>query len=505
MSDTKSSRKAALEMTGDDFRVLGHDLVDRIAEFLDSLPHGPVTRDTTPIKLQQLLGGDKFPEQGSDAAQLLSETSSLLFENSLFNGHPRFWGYITSSAAPIGALGDMLAAAVNPNVGAWELSPIATEIESQTVRWIAELIGYSSDCAGILSSGGNVANFIGFLAGRADKAGWNIRAEGMHGGNSLQLRVYVSEETHTWIQKAADLFGLGTDSVRWIPLDSNRRMDMSLLRRQIDKDKETGDQPFMVVGTGGSVSTGVVDDLPAIAALCRDYDLWFHVDGAYGGFAASQFYGDGGVDVPPELKGLSEADSIAIDPHKWLYAPLEAGCTLVRDPDKLRAAFEYHPEYYLFGELAINYLDYGLQNSRGFRALKVWLEMCQVGRRGYIEMIGDDIRLSRELYELVSKEQELEAFTQNLSITTFRFIPGDLKSDHGKVDEYLNMLNTELVTRLQREGEVFVSNAVIDGIFLLRACIVNFRTTRKDLEALVEVVLRVGHEVDKVIRSKELL
>lgn len=501
MANSNTSRKSPLEMSGKEFRSLGHDLVGRMADFLDSLPQRPVTHDTSPARLQHVLGNDSIPEQGGDSAQLLSEASDLLIGNSLFNGHPRFWGYITSSAAPIGALGDLLAASVNPNVGAWDLAPMATEIESQTVRWIAELIGYPSDCGGVLSSGGNVANFIGFLAGRRDKAGWDIRAEGMHGGNSRRLRVYVSAETHTWVQKAADLFGLGTDSIRWIPVDGKRRMDMSILRKQIDEDKKAGDHPFMVVGTGGSVSTGAVDDLPAIAELCREYDLWFHVDGAYGGFAASQFYDENGADVPPELKGLSEADSVAIDPHKWLYVPLEAGCTLVRDPQKLRAAFEYHPQYYLFGELAVNYLDYGLQNSRGFRALKVWLALRQVGRRGYAQMIGDDIRLSKEMYKLVSEQPELEAGTQNLSISTFRFVPKDLKADTEKMNEYLNKLNMELVARLQREGEVFVSNAVLDGKFLLRACIVNFRTTLEDIQAMVEIVLRVGREVDAAIRS----
>ena len=504
MGDTKSSRRSPLELDGNEFRSLGHDLVNQIADFLDSMPQNPLTRETTPKKLQELLGEEKLPEQGRDPAQLLSETSDLLFENSLFNGHPRFWGYITSSAAPIGALGDLLAASVNPNVGAWDLSPIATEIETQTIRWIAELIGYPSDCGGVLSSGGNVANFIGFLAGRADKAGWNVRTEGMHGGNSRQLRVYVSAETHTWVQKAADMFGLGTDATRWIPVDSNRQMDMSLLRKQIDEDRMAGDHPFMVVGTGGSVSVGVVDDLAAIAALCREFDMWFHVDGAYGGFAASQFYGEGGADIPPELKALSEADSIAVDPHKWLYAPLEAGCTLVRDVKKLRAAFEYHPAYYLFGEEAINYLDYGLQNSRGFRALKVWLALKQVGRQGYVKMIGDDIRLSKEMYKLVSETDGLEAFTQNLSITTFRFVPKGLAAGSEKVDEYLNKLNEAIVGRLQRDGEIFVSNAVVNDIFLLRACIVNFRTTVEDIKAMLEVVLRVGHEVDVSIRPEGL-
>lgn len=504
MEDKKLARRVPIEIGAEGFRTIGHNLVDQIADFLDSLPQRPVTRYTTPAKLQQLLGDRPIPEQGSDPAKIIAEVSEMLFEHSLFNGHPRFWGYITSSAAPVGALGDLLAAVVNPNVGAWDLSPIATEIESQTVRWIAELIGYPPDCGGVLTSGGNVANFVGFLAGRLDKAGWNIRAEGLHGGNSRQLRVYVSAETHTWIQKAADLFGLGTGTIRWIPVDSTRRMDMKLLRQQIQADRQAGDRPVMVVGTAGSVSTGVVDDLPEIAALCREQDLWFHVDGAYGGFAASQFYGGHAEDVPLEIKGLREADSVAIDPHKWLYAPLEAGCSLVRDSEKLRAAFEYHPAYYLFGELAINYLDYGLQNSRGFRALKVWLALRQVGRQGYVQMIGDDIRLAKELYRLVSSHPELEPFTQSLSITTFRFVPQDLRSRSRQVTQYLNELNTELVTRLQRGGEVFVSNAVLDGTFLLRACIVNFRTTLADLEALVHVVLRVGHEIDATMRTQNL-
>jgi glutamate/tyrosine decarboxylase-like PLP-dependent enzyme len=275
-------------------------------------------------------------------------------------------------------------------------------------------------------------------------------------------------------------------------------MDTAQLRDQIRADKEAGDRPFIVIGTGGSVSTGAVDDLPEIARICREEDLWFHVDGAYGGFAAML------PDASPELRGLSEADSIAVDPHKWLYAPLEAGCALVRDPEKLREAFAYHPPYYHFGVEAINYLDFGPQNSRGFRALKVWLALQHVGRKGYEQMLSDDIQLAKELYDLVAKEPELEAFTNSLSITTFRYVPSDLESGSEKSEGYLNQLNTELLTRLQNSGEAYISNAVIEGKFALRPCIVNFRTSFEDIAALPEIVLRIGREVDAELRPEEL-
>jgi glutamate/tyrosine decarboxylase-like PLP-dependent enzyme len=492
-------RAAPLDMAPDDFRALGHRLIDRLADFLDSLPQRPVTTGEAPLPVREALGAARpLPERGADPARLLETTADLLFNHSLFNGHPRFWGYITSSAAPIGALGDLLAAAVNPNVGAWFLSPMASEIEAQTVRWIAELLGYPTDCGGLLVSGGNMANFVCFLAARQAKAGWDVRTAGMTGGRARRLRVYGSKETHTWIQKAADMFGLGTDGIRWIPTDDKLRMDTAALRRQIQDDLAAGDRPFLVVGAAGSVSTGAVDALPEIAAICREYDLWFHVDGAYGGFAAAL------PDASPDLKALSLADSAAVDPHKWLYAPIEAGCALVRDPAKLREAFAYHPPYYHFGVEAVNYLDYGPQNTRGFRALKVWLALQQVGREGYVRMISDDIRLARELYRLVADRPELQAFTQDLSITTFRYVPRDLKPGSERVEDYLNQLNREVLTRLQNSGEAYVSNAVIGGRFVLRACIVNFRTSLADIQALPEIVARIGGEADAALRPTAL-
>ena len=495
--DRESLRRAPLAMDAATFRTLGHRLVDQIAGFLESVPSLPVTRDEAPSAVRDALDASSpMPEMGTAPGPLLERAAQLLFDHSLFNGHPRFFGYITAPPAPIGILGDFLAAAVNANVGAWALSPAATEIECQTVRWIAGLIGYPVDCGGLLVSGGNMANVVCFLAARAAKAGWDVREHGLFADPARRLRVYASTETHTWIQKAADLSGLGTASIRWIPTDETLRMDVAALGRQIEADAAAGDVPCLVVGTAGSVSTGAVDSLPEIGALCREHGVWFHVDGAYGGFAAAV------PEAPADLRGLSLADSVAVDPHKWLYAPLEAGCALVRDAEALRAAFAYHPLYYHFDERATNYLDYGPQNSRGFRALKVWLALKQVGASGYRTMIADDIRLSQAMADAVSRHAELQLVTQALSITTFRYVPRDLRDSLGEpaVERHLDALNRELLDRLQRGGEAFVSNAVVGGRYLLRACIVNFHTDRADVEAVPEVVARIGRLVDAELR-----
>lgn len=499
------NRRAPLEMTAEQFRSLGYEVVDRIAAHLAGLSQAPVTPAEPPGAVRELLGSGELSEHPSDPRQLLHETSELLFRHSLFNGHPRFWGYITSSAAPIGVLGDLLAAAVNPNVGAWTLSPIASAIEEQTVRWIAELIGYPGDCGGLLVSGGNMANFVGVLAARKAKAPWDVRAAGTAAPDGRRLRVYASSETHTWVHKAADLIGLGTDAIHWLPVDDHQRMDPAALRAAIEEDLGRDELPFLVVGTADTVSTGAVDPLAELGRIAHDYDLWFHVDGAYGGLAALLLDGDGAALVPPQLAGLREADSIAIDPHKWLYAPLEAGCVLVRSKAALRDAFSYHPAYYHFegaeDDPGINYYEYGPQNSRGFRALKVWLALKQVGRGGYRQMLADDIRLAKALYRRVQGEAELQAFTQSLSISTFRYVPADVPRDRDGVEEYLNRLNTAILDRLQQTGAAFVSNAVVGETTVLRACVVNFRTTLDDIEALPELVIRIGREVDAALRA----
>lgn len=492
----EKKESSPLEISKDDFRRMGYRMIDSISEFIDGIAGRPVTTGETPDEIMKITGTSRLPENGSSPDEILSRASELLFNHSLLNGHPKFFGYITASAAPIGALADLLASAVNPNVGANILSPAATGIEKQTISWLAELVGVPSDYGGIMVSGGNVANFTGFLAATAAKATEKYKIDGVPGAHKRMV-FYCSKATHTWVEKAAVLFGLGTGSIRWIDTDDNNKMDTGMLSATIRNDIKNGLFPFLVIGNAGDVSTGAIDNLEAIAAVCRKYDLWFHVDGAYGLPAAVI------PELSPQFNGITYADSIALDPHKWLYCPLEAGCTLVKDPDNLRRAFSTHPVYYNFGNedpSIRNYYEFGLQNSRGFRALKVWCNLQQVGRNGYEKLISHDILMSELLFRYAEKNPDLEAFTNNLSITTFRYKP----ADHNYSEERLNELNEKLLNVLQKGGELFLSNAVLKGKYCLRACIVNFRTSEKDIEETIEIIVREGRKIHAEWRKETL-
>lgn len=283
-------------------------------------------------------------------------------------------------------------------------------------------------------------------------------------------------------------------------MDADLRVSVGALERMIAEDVAAGLKPFMVVATAGSVSTGAVDPLREVSEVCSRFGLWLHVDGAYGAPAAAL------ANPPAGLESLEYADSIAMDPHKWLYSSLEAGCILTRHPDALRNAFSFAPSYYQFddhdGEEVMNYFESGPQNSRGFRALKIWLAFQQVGADGFRQMIADDIGLARALYELVGRSESLEQGTCSLSITTFRYIPPDLSSKRGdkEIAEYLNELNARILTAIRLGGRAFLSNAVIDNKFMLRACIVNFRTTLEDVATLPPLVESVGKRVDAELR-----
>lgn len=489
----ETERFAPLDLSPDQFRTMGHQLVDRLAQLLSTFSDRPITPGDAPSHIRSLLGQGGLPENGEDPALLLERVTDLMLAHSLFNGHPRFLGYITASPHPIGILGDLLASAVNSNCGGWGLAPVASEMEAQSVRWIAEFIGYPVDCGGLLVSGGAMANYVGFLAARHARAPWNARQDGASNPQGGRLRVYCSADTHTWVQKASDMYGLGTGAVCWVETDGSGRMSVPALRSAIDGDEKAGDVPMMVVGTAGSVGTGAVDPLADLADLCQERDIWFHVDGAYGALAARV------PGSPPQLAALSRADSVAVDPHKWLYAPLEAGCALIRNAETLRETFSYRPDYFRFeetaGEEPISYLEYGPQNSRGNRATKVWLGLSQVGRAGYVRMISDDMALARYLFGLAQQQPELQAFTCHLSITTYRYVPVGVDREDPGNQSYLNALNQAILVRMQEEGEAYVSNAVMDGSYVLRSCVVNFRTTEADMDQVAALTVRLGREV----------
>lgn len=496
----RRTRASALDMSSADFREIGHDLVEQIAGYYESLSARKLTLAKSRPEITELIGAGGLPEQGADASELMQDIAPLLFDNSLHNGHPRFLGYISASAAPLGALADFLAAAVNANVAKWDLSPVASEIETQTIRWIAELIRYPENCGGILVSGGNAANFHGFVAARQAMTDWDIRRDGLY-GDPRQLTAYVSKETHTWIDKAAEICGLGANAVRWIDTDSEQRIDLSALRRQIDKDRHDGFLPFIVVGTSGTIGTGAIDPIRDMAAFCREQGIWFHVDGAYGAPAACL------DDAPEDLRALALADSVAVDPHKWLHNPIEVACILTRNPHALRDAFDFRPSYYHFADESssgIDYYQHGLQNSRGFRALKVWLGLRQAGREGYRASIGEDIALARLLFESLDVHPDFETRSHKLSITTFRYVPRDLQDRADAIDDYLNELNEALLVDVQASGRAFISNAMVGDQYLLRACVVNFRTTAFDIEEVVRIVADSGRSLDRRMRAKYL-
>ena len=422
------NRKAPIEMAPNDF----FDAWDTSSSIESpiSFPLCPAARNARGI----YRGGSSSPGLGQQAprsrnqsAGLAEEAASLVFDHSLFNSHPRFWGYVTSPAAPIGILGDLLASsAVNPNIGSWMLAPMATEIEAQSVRWIAELIGYPSNCEGLLVSGGNMANLLGFSPpGPIERIGTSVRWD-----SDTRMR-RVSASTHP---------GKPTPGFRRRLICSarNRRDLLDTGRSSATDGHRSPPAAFRRIGRAGRHLRWLWV-LPAqwapersilsqIAAICREHGAWFHVDGAYGALAAAA--------VPAQFEGLQEADSVAVDPHKWLYSPMEAGCTLVRHAQALWNTFSYHPSYYTFDKDVLNYFDLGPQNSRGFRALKVWLALRQAGRSGYVQMIGDDIRLAQALYRKLAGHADLERLTQGLSITTFRYFPAELKarSDSNRVE-----------------------------------------------------------------------
>ena len=492
--DKENHHISPVQINKDDFREIGYRLIDTLSDFYDSINERPVTTGETQKQIQTVLGNVSMPENGTSVSELFIKTADLLLNHSLLNGHPKFFGYITSSPTQIGALADLLAAAVNPNVGANILSPMATAIEKQTVKWLAEFIGVSPTYGGLLVSGGNMANFTGFLTARTAKAPKSMKEDGLAKA-SVEMVFYCSKTTHTWVEKAAVLFGHGTKAIRWIPTLADNKMNTDILLQTIKEDVKNGKTPFLVIGNAGDVSMGVVDNLSEIAVICKAHNLWFHIDGAYGIPAA----------VIPQYKnlfdGIQEADSIALDPHKWLYAPLEAGCTLVKNPQHLIDTYSAHPIYYNFDnsadEPALNYYEYGFQNSRGFRALKVWMALQQAGKNGYIKMINKDIELSQILFEEAQKHEELEAITQNLSIATLRYVPLNYAQDERMNETYLNTLNEKLLNELQQGGEVFLSNAVIAEKYCLRACIVNFRTSAKDIHEVIEIIVREGRKVYK--------
>jgi glutamate/tyrosine decarboxylase-like PLP-dependent enzyme len=478
---------------------------DRVAdlyeEVLRRLRDLPVSRDWGVEEVRRgvvrPVPDDPMPED-----ELIDYLRRMTFEYSGFLGHPRFYAYISGAGTVPGAAADLLASGLNMNAGGWRLAPSATEIELGLCRWFAQdVFGLPETSGGALTSGGAMANFIALTVARDAKAGFDVRRAGVAAGPPLGI--YLSTETHVVSVRAADLLGIGWDNVQKVAVDHDARIRVGELRARIAEDRAAGVRPAVVVGNAGTVSTGAVDPLEELADLCRDEDLWFHVDAAYGGPAMLA------DDLRPLFAGIERADSIAFDPHKWLYTPQSGGCIVVRDVELMRRAFDVdHVAYVVKDEERTDWgIDLGRHSpnfSRGFWALKVWVSLLAHGRKAYARRISHDAELARYLGARAEEEPEFELMAPvGLSITCFRYVPEGLPDRPGR-GEYLDELNNRLMTAIQLDGRVYCSNAVLDGRFCLRSCIVNFRTEAEDMDALLDVASELGSKLDAELRPETL-
>ena len=429
----------------------------------------------------------ELPVEGRPLEQLLDECRTVM-DLSRHNGHPRFFGYVASPSTPAGAYADLIASALNANITCWRSAPAGTELEQLVVRWLGSLIHYDDNSRGLLTSGGSMANMIALLIANRRKSGAEVARKGLWNAGP-PMTIYASEEVHLSIPKAADILGFGRDQVRLVACDERQRMRVDQLVSHLKADRGQGLRPFCVVASAGTVNTGAVDPLNQIAEVAGEFDLWFHVDGAYGA--------PGVLDQRKSalFAGLERADSVSLDPHKWLYVPVDAGCLLFRDPAAAMAAFstdeaDYIKVHGLSQDAAFAFWDYGVELSRRFRALKVWLTLGYYGTRRLAESISNDVSMAAYMGELVSRADDFELLAPvELSICCFRYLPRNAN------DNELNRVNEAIMAAVQKSGRAYLSNATVNGKFALRACITNFRTNQTDIEETLDVVRAVARQL----------
>ena len=489
-----------LDWTAERAKVFADRTVELWNGWLERLADLPVTPGAKPAEVREAVARE-VPDEPLSDDELFAYLNDVVFDWSAYPGHPRFLAYVSGAGTVPGAAAELLAAGVNMNVGGFQLSPSATEIELHLVKWFARAFDLPAATAGgLLVSGGAMANFVALKAARDAKAGARVRAEGVAGMGPFAL--YASSEVHVVTHRAADMLGLGTNAVRTIAVDEGFRLSVGELRTAIERDRAAGVTPMAVVASAGTVATGAIDPLSEIADVCEAEGLWLHVDGAYGGPGV---FSD---DLRPLFAGIERADSIAFDPHKWMYISQSAGCVLVRDMQRLADSFAADASYVYRDDERYGYPIqlgmFGPQFSRGFQALKIWVSLLAHGRRAYAARIGHDAALARYLGAQVQSRPDFELSTPvGLSICCFRYVPPDLPSPGAPGrEEYLDELNRRIMTESQLDGRVFFSNAVLGEAkrFVLRVCIVNFRTEADDLDAVLGVAAQIGSKLDDELR-----
>ncbi|MFI6130799.1 pyridoxal phosphate-dependent decarboxylase family protein [Micromonospora sp. NPDC051141] len=479
-------------MDPDEFRRLAHVSVDLVADYLAGLPDTPVFRPMSPRQRRHLTD-QVLSEHGVAPASLIEDFAENILPYAMGNGHQRFFGWVNSPPAPIGIIAELLAAAQGPSCDVGDIASLY--LESAAVRWLAELVGYPSEAMGILVSGGSMATLTGLAAARqwlAETDGWDVRADGVGGAPDGRPVVYASDEAHSSVRKAVELLGLGSRSIRQVPTDERHRLDPVRLAQMVAADRTAGMRPFCVVATAGTTSTGAVDPFESVADVCARHGLWLHVDGAYGAL--------GGLhpDLRDAYAGLSRADSLTVDPHKWLSVPVECGCVLVRDKELLRRTFSLVPPY-LFVEVGKgiggppSYAEYGFQQTRGFRALKLWMTLAHAGRGGVTDLVVRHVGLARQMAELVDAAPDLElAVPVQLAVVCFRYVGVGSRDDAD-----LDALNRAVEVLVQSDGRAFLTSTVVNGRFVLRASVLHHGTTLDDIRVLLDAVREFGARVQE--------
>jgi glutamate/tyrosine decarboxylase-like PLP-dependent enzyme len=471
----------------DELRALGHRMVDDMLEYLRTVRERAAWRPV-PKDVRARLA-EPVPQGPTPAEKVYEQFTRDVLPYPTGNVHPRFWGWVIGTGTPLAMLADMLASGMNPQVA--EFDDAAAVVENQVIGWLVELLGMPAGTHGLLVSGGSMANFVGLAVARNARAGYDVRDHGVHGSDVPRLLVYASTETHSSVRKAVELLGLGHQALRRIPVGPDYTIDVAALRQAIAADRAAGHRPICVIGNAGTVNTGATDDLSALADLCRDEGLWLHVDGAFGALAALA------PALRPLVTGIERADSVAFDLHKWMYLPYELGCTLVRDQAAHRATFNVTPPYLASFDRGIAaggfpFAERGVQLSRGFRALKVWMSLKAHGVGAFARLIEQNVRQAAYLADLVEAHPRLELLAPApLNVVCFRYTAPELD------DSMLNALNQEILLRVQESGLAVPSHTLLGGRFAIRVAITNHRSRREDFNLLAQAVVDIGDALRK--------
>jgi len=479
MTDTTPRPSATSALTldpesWDEFRTLAHQMVD------DSLEHIRTLRDRAPWTpmpdaTRATLTSAALPLDGQGEAAAYAEFAEHVLPYTNGNRHPRFWGWIQGNGTPLGMMADMLAAGMNAHLAGLDQAPKLVELK--VIEWLATLMGFPKESSGVLMSGGTMANLVGLAVARHAKSGFDLRKEGLYG--APRLSVYASSEVHSWAQKAVELFGMGSASLRKVQVTSDLCLDTAALNAMIAADRASGLRPICVIGTAGTVNSGAMDDLNAIADVCAREALWMHVDGAFGALAALS------PALKPLVAGMERADSVAFDLHKWGYLPYEIACVLVKDRAAHEATFSLTPSYLTDegrGVIAggLPFADRGPELTRNFKALKVWLAFKAHGVRAIANVIEQNVWQAREFgARVVQLPDAVLSAPVSLNIVCFRFAPVAMSPDEQ------DAFNKEILLRVQESGLAIISGSRIDGRYVMRVACSNHRSTWSDYETLL--------------------